>query len=113
FKDEDTILITAASASQPSFGCAPERDWTYFGDAFFNHAMREKTGLVPAFQRAKKLVTEWELRDQQKPSDPQLYVGSNAAQLLATIEAASGPPAATAVAVAPTPPDATPAGKTP
>ncbi|MGE3303265.1 MAG: C13 family peptidase [Hyphomonadaceae bacterium] len=101
FSDENTILLTAASATQPSFGCNPERDWTYFGDAYFNHALPSAAGLVPAFQRAKKIVTEWETRDQQKPSDPQIYVGPAAAKLLATVEAA--PNAQPALASAPAP----------
>lgn len=98
FRDQDTILLTAASADHPSFGCAPERDWTYFGDAFFNHALRAGGGLVPAFQRAKKQITEWELRDGQTPSDPQLYVGVNAAKILGAVEANLPPAAATAAA---------------
>ena len=28
-----------------SFGCAPERDWTYFGDAFFRQSLRPGTDL--------------------------------------------------------------------
>ena len=36
--NDNTIVITAADARHPSFGCAPGREWTYFGDAFFNRA---------------------------------------------------------------------------
>ena len=32
--NDNTIVLTAADAKSTSFGCAPERDWTYFGDAF-------------------------------------------------------------------------------
>ena len=36
--NDNTIVHTAADARSTSFGCAPERDWTYFGDAFFAKA---------------------------------------------------------------------------
>lgn len=37
----DTAILTAASASTTSFGCAAENDWTFFGDALINHALRK------------------------------------------------------------------------
>jgi Peptidase C13 family len=88
FNDQDTIVITAAAADRTSFGCQAERDWTYFGDAFFNHALRAGGGLVPAFQKAKKEINAWETKEGDIPSNPQLYVGVNAARLLGAIEAA-------------------------
>ncbi len=36
--DADTLVITAADANHPSFGCEDKAKWTYFGDAFFNAA---------------------------------------------------------------------------
>src|SRR6185503_17422284 len=33
-------IVTAASADRSSFGCVAENDWTFFGDALINHAMR-------------------------------------------------------------------------
>jgi hypothetical protein len=38
--DADTLVITAADANHPSFGCEDKANWTYFGDAFFNAALR-------------------------------------------------------------------------
>jgi Peptidase C13 family len=38
--NDDTIVLTAADAKHTSFGCAPERDWTYFGDALFRQSIR-------------------------------------------------------------------------
>jgi hypothetical protein len=31
------VVLTAAAADKTSFGCEPSRDWTFFGDALFNH----------------------------------------------------------------------------
>jgi hypothetical protein len=33
--DARTLVITAAAADRPSFGCEDGATWTYFGDAFF------------------------------------------------------------------------------
>ncbi|MGC2716698.1 MAG: hypothetical protein WA366_25315 [Pseudolabrys sp.] len=30
------LVITAADADHPSFGCQDKAKWTYFGDASFN-----------------------------------------------------------------------------
>lgn len=38
-EDSNTLIVTAAHADKTSFGCSNKRDWTYFGDAFFNHAL--------------------------------------------------------------------------
>ncbi|MEJ0022190.1 MAG: C13 family peptidase [Alphaproteobacteria bacterium] len=105
--DPNTILLTAASKDRPSFGCQPERDWTYFGDAFFNRALRAGGGLVPAFQRARKQIAQWEAADGSDPSDPQLYVGAEAAKLLGEVEQ-SFPPAGAVDFAAAKPPAATP-----
>ena len=37
--DAHTLVITAAAADKPSFGCRDGATWTYFGDAFFNKAL--------------------------------------------------------------------------
>lgn len=91
--DEKTIVITAASAVRTSFGCRAENEWTYFGDAFFNQALRAGGGLIPAFQKARKQISEWETRDSLTPSDPQLHVGMAAAKLLGAVEAGFAPSA--------------------
>ncbi len=105
--DPNTILLTAASKDRPSFGCQPERDWTYFGDAFFNRALRAGGGLVPAFQRARKQIAAWEAADGELASNPQIYVGAEAAKLLALVEQ-NIPPAKPVDMAATRPPPATP-----
>ncbi len=73
----DTLVITAADASHQSFGCQDGVQWTYFGDAFFNTAMRRTTSLRDAFDLARTLVRERELRNGFDPSNPQLAGGQN------------------------------------
>ena len=36
-----TVVVTAASAMNSSFGCSPGNDWTFFGHALINLAMRQ------------------------------------------------------------------------
>lgn len=50
--------MTAARAGRTSFGCGNGREWTYFGDALFNHALREETDFIKAFDKANGLMIE-------------------------------------------------------
>jgi len=78
----NTLVITAADADHTSFGCQDGAQWTYFGDAFFNTAMRLTTNLRDAFDLARTLVRERELRNGFDPSNPQMAGGENIAQRL-------------------------------
>jgi hypothetical protein len=70
-----TLVITAARANRTSFGCSNERWWTYFGDAYFNHALRRDTSFTRAFAQAKRLIGLWEAREKLTPSLPQMAGG--------------------------------------
>jgi hypothetical protein len=41
--NDNTLVITAADFDHSSFGCQDKVKWTYFGDAFFNRALRGST----------------------------------------------------------------------
>lgn len=71
----NTLVIAAARADRTSFGCADKREWTYFGDAFFNQALRQDTSFRKAFARAKRLVEQWEAKEKLLPSLPQIKGG--------------------------------------
>jgi hypothetical protein len=73
--NDNTIVLTAADARSTSFGCAPERDWTYFGDAFFRYGLRRGRDLQAAFDNARVMIRGWELMDRAPPSNPQGYFG--------------------------------------
>jgi hypothetical protein len=49
----DMLVITAADADHPSFGCRDKAKWTYFDDAFFNVALRQAKSLKDAFVVAR------------------------------------------------------------
>jgi hypothetical protein len=74
--DERTLVITAAAADRSSFGCRDGARWTYFGDAFFNKALRSENRLDVAFEKARALVAQREKREGFVPSNPQIAGGS-------------------------------------
>jgi Peptidase C13 family len=78
----DTLVITAADADHASFGCEDKAKWTYFGDAFFNVALRRAASLKDAFSLARSLVEKRELRQGFEPSRPQMAGGGNVEPLL-------------------------------
>ncbi|WP_291706256.1 C13 family peptidase [Bradyrhizobium sp.] len=78
----DLLVITAADARHSSFGCEDRARWTYFGDAFFNIALRHTTSLKDAFALARGLVRKRELHEHFDPSNPQMAGGANVEPLL-------------------------------
>jgi hypothetical protein len=80
--DARTLVITAAAADKPSFGCRDGATWTYFGDAFFNKALRGERRLDVAFERARGLVTQRERREGFDPSNPQIAGGTQVLERL-------------------------------
>lgn len=84
---EGTIVATAAAADRPSFGCSAGNDWTLYGHALINVAMREPQPLESQFRRASEIVAEAEQRAGLPPSNPQLSIGRATAGWLKAIEA--------------------------
>jgi Peptidase C13 family len=76
------LVITAADANHQSFGCQDKATWTYFGDAFFNVAIRQAKSLTDAFFIARALVRKRELREHIEPSNPLMAGGANVQPLL-------------------------------
>ena len=87
--DDNTIVLTAADATHTSFGCAPERDWTYFGDAFFRQSLHPGTDLAQAFGHARVLIQGWEMMERDPPSNPQGHFGQALVDKLAPLFAAA------------------------
>jgi hypothetical protein len=78
----DMLVITAADANHSSFGCEDNAKWTYFGDAFFNVALRHANSLKDAFDVARGLIRKRELREHFEPSNPLMAGGANVLPLL-------------------------------
>jgi hypothetical protein len=79
--DPTTLVIAAARADRSSFGCEDRRRWTYFGEAYFNQALRQGDSFTAAFQRARKMIALWEARENRIPSLPQMAGGEALAAL--------------------------------
>jgi tetratricopeptide (TPR) repeat protein len=80
--DPDTLVITAADENHPSFGCSNRNTWTYFGDAFFNTALRRTASLREAFALASVAIRKRELQNHFAPSNPQMAGGENVERFL-------------------------------
>jgi hypothetical protein len=78
----DVLVITAADANHPSFGCQDKAKWTYFGDAFFNVALRRAANLNDAFLDARLRIRKRELRERFEPSNPLMAGGENVRPLI-------------------------------
>jgi hypothetical protein len=104
---ESSIVITAAAADRTSFGCVSENDWTFFGDAMINHALRQPQPITTAFNEARTMVAGWESQGRMIPSNPQIEIGATPPAWLAALERRMPPatqpvgkPAVTALAEA-------------
>src|SRR5262249_15554430 len=84
--DDHTCISAAARYDRTSFGCASERNWTYFSEAFFDHALRRDTSFVAAFDEAQAEIANREGAEQLTPSDPQIRVGRAIPPKLAELE---------------------------
>jgi hypothetical protein len=73
--DPTTLVIAAAHADRTSFGCEDRREWTYFGDAFFNRALRQERSFERAFWLARRTIGRWEARERLVRSLPQIAGG--------------------------------------
>ena len=82
----DTLIITASAADRSSFGCSNEADYTYFGRAFFDQAMRENNSLKGAFDEASATVSKWEQAQGFEASEPQWVIGKNMELMLPQLE---------------------------
>jgi len=84
----DTAILTAAASTRTSFGCLAENDWTFFGDALINRALRQPVSLDEAARMASRSVADWESKARFLASLPQTNIGAGARDWLPQIEAA-------------------------
>lgn len=91
-QNENTLVITASAADRQSFGCTNDVDYTYFGQAFFDQAMREQGSIEDAFTQAKSLVSKWEDAQGFEASEPQWSMGKNMQLMLPQLEQQLFPP---------------------
>jgi len=96
-QDEQTLLITAADPDHTSFGCGAESDFTYFGKAYFDEALRATYSFTSAFETARRSIEAREQAEGRERSNPQIFVGGRIAQKLQQMERTWGAAAELAV----------------
>lgn len=74
-KDDNSLVIAAAAPDRNSFGCSNEADYTYFGKAYFDEALRKTSSFTEAFDIAKASIAAREQKEDRAASDPRIYVG--------------------------------------
>jgi hypothetical protein len=74
-KDPYTLVITSSRADRTSFGCDNASEFTYFGQAYFQEALKKTTSFVEAFELARAAIAERERAEGMTSSEPQIYVG--------------------------------------
>lgn len=88
----DTLVITASAEDRTSFGCNNEADYTYFGRAFFDEAMRSQHSFKSTFDVAVGRLKQWEKAQGFDHSQPQFKLGQNMALMLPQFESRLFPP---------------------
>lgn len=81
-----TLVMSASRADRNSHGCSHEADWTFFGRAFFDEALRQTHSFAGAFEQARRTVAEREKEEGYDASEPQISAGSAIMPILKRIE---------------------------
>ena len=69
-----TLVMTASSADEVSFGCEHGREYTYFGEALYSDNLAN-ADYVGAFEHARAIVEEREAQEDLTASEPQIWIG--------------------------------------
>ena len=85
-KDDRSLVITAADARSESFGCGYGENFTWFGEALLDQALRKSYSFTAAFENARETIRQWEDEQGETPSNPQLWVGKEIAKKLPALE---------------------------
>ena len=85
-KDDDSLIITASDANHESFGCGFGENFTWFGEAFIDKALRQTFSFTDAFEKTRGTIRQWEEEQGETPSNPQIWVGREIAKKLAVLQ---------------------------
>ena len=86
-QEDTSIVATAASATNTSFGCDNRREFTYYGEALLKNNLAQNQTLITALEQAMKEVYAKEIEEKLRPSNPQLWVGEDIKDHIASYEA--------------------------
>lgn len=91
---DTSLIMTAADSRHSSFGCADDRDLTYFGEALFADAMPGACSLESAFAAARRIIRRRESAEGEIHSNPQMFLGARMRAKLLTLQQTGATPAA-------------------
>ena len=75
-KTDASLIMTAAAADRPSFGCTDDAELTYFADALFKQALPVEPDFIKAFWLAVAHIHKRETDEGiEEASNPQIHVG--------------------------------------
>jgi peptidase C13-like protein/YcxB-like protein len=74
-KDERTLVISASAPDKNSFGCTNDAEFTFFGKAYFDEALRRTYSFTEAFDIAKAAIAERERNAHYPGSEPMMFAG--------------------------------------
>ncbi len=83
----NTAILTAAADNRTSFGCRADNDWTFFGDALINNALRKPQSLADASKEANRSIAGWEAKARVLASLPQTQIGTGVAKWMPALRA--------------------------
>ena len=83
---DDTAILTASASNRTSFGCNAENDWTFFGDAMINNALRKPQSLEQASAEANRSIAEWESEARVLASLPQISIGESVGEWMPALD---------------------------
>ena len=72
-QNDNTLIITASSAAQKSFGCSDKAEFTFFGEAYFKDALSQTSNFIDAFEIAQVIVQKRETEKDYDQSEPQIH----------------------------------------
>ena len=79
----DTLVITAARADRPSFGCGAGSSVTWFGRAWMVEGLNRSASFAEAYEYATQRVRGWEKAEKIEASFPQISEGRRIRERLA------------------------------
>lgn len=72
-KDDNTMVIVAASEDRHSFGCSDRAEMTYFGEAFFKDSLPQSDSFEAAFELTRDIVRGREAKEGFENSNPLIF----------------------------------------
>ncbi|VXB35074.1 Peptidase C13 [Luteimonas sp. 9C] len=97
----DTLVLTAARADRPSFGCGSDSTITFFGHAWLLDGLNADPDFVNAYRLAARAIKQRERKLGYERSNPQIAAGARIGETLSRWRATL--PAAPVAAVYPYP----------